>query len=110
MESTTEKRSAGLIESTILPQPTFHLLSLLSLGVTGSALLRGASESKIPTPVQKRRPQSHGLQGLQRTINSVDYYHCVYELLYRLIESSIALVPNLSPSYGAPHHETPTVA
>ncbi|MGH8387827.1 MAG: hypothetical protein ACRESJ_20460 [Pseudomonas sp.] len=47
--------------------------SLASFGVTGPALLRGKSESKIPTSVQNQLPQSPGLQGLQRTINSVDY-------------------------------------
>jgi hypothetical protein len=56
---------------------------------------------KIPTSVQNGTPERPVLEPSQRTINSVDYYHCVYELLYRLIESSIALVPTLSPSQGA---------
>ncbi|MFU2330149.1 hypothetical protein [Pseudomonas sp. NFX98] len=47
--------------------------SSVAFGVTGPALLRGASESKIPTSVQTRGLESPGLQGLQRTINSVDY-------------------------------------
>jgi hypothetical protein len=60
-----------------------------------------ASVSKIPTSVQKRVLESRDLEPRRRTINSVDYYHCVYELLYRDIESSIGSVPTLSPSQGA---------
>jgi hypothetical protein len=56
---------------------------------------------KIPTAGQKRSPETPVLERRGGTINSVDYYHCVYELLYRLIESSIALVPTLSPPQGA---------
>jgi hypothetical protein len=57
--------------------------------------------SKIPTAVQNRVLERLDLEPLQGTINSVDYYHCVYELLYRLIKSSISPVPTLSPSQGA---------
>ena len=78
--------------------------------VTGPALLQCASELKIPIPAQKHPPETPDLELSHGTINSVDYYHCVYELLYRLIESSIALVPTLPPSYGAPDHETPIIA
>ncbi|WP_139340878.1 hypothetical protein [Pseudomonas sp. KK4] len=45
----------------------------VTVSVTGPALSCGKCESKIPTSVQKRGPESPGLQGLQRTINSVDY-------------------------------------
>jgi hypothetical protein len=78
--------------------------------VTGPALLQDASEWKIPISAQKRPAETPDLEPFHGTINSVDYYHCVYELLYRLIESNIALVPTLSPSNGAPNHETPITA
>src|SRR3546814_3245748 len=56
---------------------------------------------KIPTQVQNIASETPVLEPSGQTINSVDYYHFVYELLYRLIESSIASVPTLSPPQGA---------
>jgi hypothetical protein len=110
MESTTEKRPAGLIERPIGQQIVGRTLDRPLYSVTASALLQGESESKIPITGQKRPPETPDLEPFRGTINSVDYYHCVYELLYRLIESSIGFVPTLSPSYGAPNHETPITA
>jgi hypothetical protein len=110
MESTTEKRLAGLTETPLNVQIIGRRQDAPQSSVTGPALLQGASGSKIPTTGQKRPPETPDLERFNGTINSVDYYHCVYELLYRLIESSIALVPTLSPSNGAPNHETPITA
>jgi hypothetical protein len=90
------------MESLIRTQIAVGCGRSVPFSVTAPALLFDANESKIPTPVQNRPSETPDLEPFQRTINSVDYYHCVYELLYRLIESSIALVPTLSPSYGAP--------
>jgi hypothetical protein len=81
-----------------------------SISVTDPALLHVTGESKIPTQVQINSPETPGLEPPTQTINSVDYYHCVYELLYRLIESSIALVPTYSPPKEQNNHETPTTA
>jgi hypothetical protein len=110
LNSTTWKRLAGLTEIALNVQIIGHEHSALASSVTGPALLCGTSESKIPTSVQNRPLETPDLEPPRRTINSVDYYHCVYELLYRLIKSSIALVPTLSPSQGATHHETPITA
>jgi hypothetical protein len=94
------KTPAGLIEKPILPPSPER-----------SALAQRYRPHFCVAPVSRKYPPrctaKARLEGLQRTINSVDYYHCVYELLYRLIESSIAFVPTLSPSQGAPDHETP---
>ncbi|WP_157213263.1 hypothetical protein [Pseudomonas sp. GM55] len=98
MKSTTDKNPPGLIDRQISPSQT---MTSQSISVTGPALLHVTGESKIPTSVQNNSPETPGLELLQQTINSVDYYHCVYELLYRLIESSIALVPTYSPPQGA---------
>jgi hypothetical protein len=110
MKSTTDKTPAGLIERPISPNSASPILTHQSHSVTGPALLHGTGESKIPKPVQGNSPETPVLEPAQQTINSVDYYHCVYELLYRLIESSIALVPTFSPPQGANNHETPITA
>jgi hypothetical protein len=110
MESTTEKRCAGLTEIPLNVQIIGRRQDAPQSSVTGPALLHGASEWKIPISAQKHPPETPDLELSHGTINSVDYYHCVYELLYRLIKSSIALVPTLSPSNGAPNHETPITA
>jgi hypothetical protein len=98
MKTTTDKNPAGLINRPISPSP---ILTNQSLSVTDAALLHVKDESKIPIPVQNHSPEKPGLEAPQQTINSVDYYHCVYELSYRFIESSIALVPTFSHPRGA---------
>jgi hypothetical protein len=101
MESTTEKKPAGLVERPILPKSASPVMTHQSICVIDPAPLYRERGVKIPMPVQKRSPEMPDLEPLQRTINSVDYYHCAYELLYRFIESSIALVPTFPHSLGA---------
>jgi hypothetical protein len=101
MKSTTDKNPAGLIDKPISPNSASPILTHQSNSVTGPALLHVKDGSKIPKPVQDNSPEMPGLEPPQQTINSVDYYHCVYELLYRFIESSIALVPTFSHPRGA---------